>query len=73
MGKISKHSTKTVITKRNNDKCEHMEIIINSMRTNPYPKKVNHEQVGWNCKALHKGLKLPVSKKKKKTFDFEVI
>lgn len=46
MGKISKHSTKTTITKGNNDKCEHMEILIHSMRTNPHPKKVNHEQVG---------------------------
>ena len=60
MGKISKHSTKTIITKGNNDKCEHMEILINSMRTNPHPKKVNHEQ------AFHKGLQLPVSKVKKK-------
>ena len=62
MGKISKHSTKTTITKGNNDKCEHKEILINSMRTNPYPKKVNRKQVGWHCKAFHKGLKLPVSK-----------
>ena len=53
---------KTTVTKGNNDKCEHMEILVNSMRTNPYPKKVNREHVGWNCKAFHKGLKLPVSK-----------
>ena len=33
MGKISKDSTKTIIIRGNNDKCEHIKILINSIGT----------------------------------------